>query len=185
MDVSQLPEAVFDDSRAMRLFPKPAPKMAVLTLVPRTDDGKELPTFIKPRAGGVQVFYGNYYSLIDHEGVVRRGSAEAQWEAMHARVGPYHWVKIVTPQGYVADRRCRIVTLIPAENGDTVEEHNDEVNLGDWIVRQPGDELQYIRLPKYPSFYYSQAEAEALGLVDMTAEEFSTWAVERAHAMIE
>lgn len=184
MDASELPEIVFDDTRALTLYPRPEPKQAVLILIPRTEDGDELPTFIRPRAGGLQVFYGNFYGLIDADGIVRRGSAQAQWEAMHVMVKPGYWVKVTTPHGYQATETCRIVTLIPAENGGEVREHSDIVNPGDWIVRQPGGELQYIRAAKYSTFYYTQPEAESAGLHLMTPDLFAAWAIEQARALI-
>ncbi len=178
-----LPEVTFDEGQARTIFPKPAPKQAVLITIPLTEDGQELPTIIKPLAGGLQVFYGSFYGLLNSDGDVRRGSARAQWENMHVKVGPGYWVKVTLPKAYQADQACRIVTLIPsAQGGDVVREHSDIVHPGDWIVRQPGGELQYIRAAKYSDFYHTQEEAEALGLQLMTPAEFSAWAIEQARA---
>jgi len=184
MAKAELPEVVFDDARAVRLFPRPEPKMAVRIFIPRSESGEELPTAIKPKAGGLQVFYGDFYGLVDEVGDVRRGSAKDQWEVMHVKVDPLHWVKVLTPQGYVAAEPCKIVTRILGQNGDIIPEHFDVVNPGDWIVKQPGGELQYIRAAKYPKFYFTQEEAEERGLGGMGSEEFAAWAVEQARRLI-
>jgi hypothetical protein len=150
-----------------------------LVKIPLTDDGSEIPTFIKPGWGGVQVFYGDYYAIII-DGVVDYGSAKLQWEQMHTPVRPGYWVKTVVPTAYRAQEVCRIVTLIPDKNGD-IKEANYVLQPGEWIVQQPGGEVQHIKAAKFGGIYFSQEEAEVLGLTGMTLDEFSTWAVAQAH----
>ena len=179
-----LPAVVFDEDRARFIYPIAEPKLAVLITIPKAEDGQELPTTLQPLAGGLQVFYGSYYGIVNEEGNVRRGSAKAQWENMHVKVGPGYWVKVTLPRAYQSDQTCRIVTLIPSPDGDIVREHNDIVDPGDWIVRQPGGELQYIRAAKFSKFYYSQEGAEERGLHLMTPAEFSAWAIEQARTVL-
>lgn len=184
MNPDTIPRVVFEFSRARILYPKPEPKHAVLIRIPRTEDGRELPAFIKPRTGGLQVFYGDFYGLVDAEGIVRRGSARAQWEAMHVMVKPGFWVQTATPWGYQVTTTSRIVTPTPSESGETAREQDDVMNPGDWIVRQPGGKLQYIRDAKYKTFYFTHAEAQERGLHRMSPEEFTAWAVGRARSLI-
>lgn len=185
MALPDVPEVRFDETVAIPIFPRPVPKMAVLVPIPTTsagDDESELPTFIKPEWGGVQVFYGDYYGIVV-DGVVVYGSAKDQWEAMHTQVKPELWVKTAVPTAYQATEACRIVTLVPTDDGN-VREADYTLELGDWIVRQPGGEVQHIKLAKYDGIYYSRGEAEACGLDHMTPEEFAAWAVEQVRATV-
>lgn len=134
-----IPEVRFNAALGRPIFPRPTPKNAVLVSIPTAQDGAELPTFIRPRWGGVQVFYGDYYAIVI-EGRVAYGSAKEQWEAMHSAVRPGYWVKTAVPLAYMATEACRIVTLIPSDDGG-VREANHVLQPGDWIVSQPGGEL--------------------------------------------
>lgn len=182
MASSDVPEVRFDESAAHPIFPKPVPKKAVLVPIPDTEHGDDLPTFIKPEWDGVQVFYGDYYAIIV-SGVVAYGSAEEQWEAMHTQVRPETWVKTAVPLAYQATEPCRIVTLIP-EVGGMVRETSYVLAEGDWIVRQPGGEVQHVKAAAYSGIYYSREEAATLGLDQMTREEFAHWAVEQVQASV-
>lgn len=173
-----IPEVRFDESQARRIFPRPVLKTAVLVPIPLTEDGSTIPTFIEPEWGGIQVFYGSFYGIVI-EGKIAYGSAKEQWEHMHTQVRSEHWVKTAIPAAYRADRPCRIVTLIPSDDG-SIREANFILQHGDWIVRQPGGEVQHIKAAKFAGIYFSDEEAAALGLTLMTLEEFSTWAVRQA-----
>jgi len=60
------------------------------------------------------------------------------------------------------------------------------VHPGDWIVRQPGGEIQYIRERKYCAAYRTVAEAEALGLYEMIKQgTFSGWVKAQAVAAMQ
>lgn len=181
VDEQNLPEVRFDLDMGMPIYPRPVIKHAVLVPIPRTEDGSEIPTFIKPEWGGLEVFYGDYYAIIT-EGMVVYGSAQEQWEAMHTSTSPGYWVKTTVPEAYRASERCRIVTLIPSDDGG-IRETSNVVEPGDWIVRQPGGEVQRISAEKYDKIYFSQQEAEAFGFDQMSDEEFSDWAVARALQM--
>lgn len=182
MVFADVPEVHFDESIAVPIFPRPLLKMAVLVPIPHSEDGSEIPTFIKPEWGGVQVFYGDYYGIVKH-GAIVYGSAKNQWEAMHTRVTDELWVKTAVPHAYQATETCRITTLIPAGK-DEVREASFTLEPGDWIVRQPGGEVQHIKAANYGHIYYSQSEAEVFGLNSMT-EEFASWAVEQAQAAVD
>lgn len=174
----QIPEVRFDFEQAAPVFPRPAAKTAILIPIPLTEGGDQLPTFIRPEWGGVQVFYGDYYGIVvDGEAVY--GSAEDQWEAMHTQLEPGIWVKTGIPQAYQADAACRIVTLIPEEDGN-VREASYVLSPGDWILRQPGGEVQHVKAKKFGDIYFSPEKADQLGLTDMSQEEFSLWAVKAA-----
>jgi hypothetical protein len=178
---ANVPEVKFDPERAHRIFPRPIAKHAVLIQIPQAKGGDTLPTFIRPDWGGVQIFYGSYYGVIARGGVVY-GSAKLQWEAMHALIKPGYWVKTTIPTAYRATEPCRIVTLIPTEDG-TVREANYVLAAGDWIVRQPGGEVQHIKAGKYNDIYFSDEEAAALGLTNMTDLEFADWAIAQAKSL--
>jgi hypothetical protein len=156
--------------------------MAALVPIPHAEDGSEITTFIKPEWGGVQVFYGSYYGIISN-GVVIYGSAKDQWEAMHSQVRHEHWVKTAVPLAYQASGPCRIVTLIPADDGG-VREANYTLEPSDWIVRQPGGEVQHVKAAKFGAIYFSHEEAVALGLTGMTSDEFADWAVGQVRRVV-
>lgn len=178
MNVHHVPEVHFDQAMAFPIYPRPSVKHAVLVIMPLTEDGAELPSFIRPQWGSVQVFYGSYYAIVDSDkGVVAYGSAREQWEAMHSPIRPGYWVKTAVPYAYQATGPCRIVTLIPNAQGD-VREADYVLDTGDWIVRQPGGEVQHIKLAEYERLYFSAEEAASRGLTAMSADEFAKWAVE-------
>lgn len=174
------PEVQFDHAKAIRIFPRPNLKHAVLVPIPQAASGDDLPTFIEAEWGQPQVFYGSYYAIIKGDRVIY-GSARVQWEAMHSAVGtmPGFWVKTAIPIAYQATEVCRVVTLIPTEGG-SVREANFILKPGDWVVRQPGGEVQHIKQEKAPQLYYSMEEAMELGLHTMSAEQFATWAIAQA-----
>ena len=176
--MTTVPEVRFDASSATRVFPRPEVKNAVLVKIPRTEDGSEIPTFIKPEWGGVQVFYGDYYGVIS-EGTLAYGSAKEQWEAMHVSLGPGYWVKTAVPTAYKATEPCRIVTLIPNDDG-SIREANYTLQTGDWILRQPGGEVQHVRAAKYEKIYLTENEVAINGLQEMTDAEFGEWALSQA-----
>lgn len=179
-----IPRVNFDDGRAFPIYPKPVAKHAALVRVPMTDDGFEVPTLIKPEWGGIQNFLGDYYAIIRADGVVRYGSARLQWEAMHTRLAPAYWVKTAVPLAYRATEVCRVVTYVLDQAGDTTREVSCRLEPNDWIVKQPGGEVQHITESKYREAYFSQAEAEALGLPAMSAEEFAAWALAEARPFV-
>jgi hypothetical protein len=179
LDPPEVPEVQFDEYMAVPIFPRPVVKHAVLVRIPITDDGAEIPTFIKPEWGTVQVFYGDYYAIIGNDGSVIYGSARIQWEQMHSLTSPGYWVKTAVPLAYQVSESCRIVTLIPSDDGG-IREASVNLQPGDWIVRQPGGEVQHIKEAVFETLYFSQEEAEQLGLTAMTAEQFAEWAVARA-----
>lgn len=170
-----VPEARFDEFEAVRVFPRPVVKHAVLIPIPRTEDGMDIPTFIRPSWGGRQVFYGDYYGFVK-DGKVDYGSAKEQWEAMHAEIEPGYWVKTGIPTAYQAVAPCRIVTLIPSDDGG-IREANYVLAPGDWVLRQPGGEIQHVKQANYPAIYFTQDEAVELGLTTMTNGSFADWAL--------
>jgi hypothetical protein len=178
----EIPEVHFDVSRAQAIYPRPILKNAVLVRIPKTSDGYEIPTFIRPEWDGIQVFYGNYYA-IHKNGEVAYGSAKEQWIAMHSQVRPGLWVKTAIPYAYRATEVCRIITLIPSNDGG-IKEANTILQPGDWIVRQPGGEVQHVKATNYPDIYYSQNEAGELGLTRMSSEDFVQWALTQASASL-
>ncbi|MCA9309372.1 hypothetical protein KC973_03275 [Candidatus Saccharibacteria bacterium] len=182
MSDHDVPQVVFDESSATRIFPRPELKNAALVTIPMAEGGHEIPTFISPEWGGVQVFYGSYYAIIV-DGAVAYGSAREQWELMHTNMKPGWWVKTGVPTAYQATERCRIMTLIPTEDGN-VREANYTLDPGDWIVRQPGGEVQHIKNQKFEAIYYTEDEVLELGLNTMTTEEFAQWAVSRAGSLL-
>ncbi len=137
---------------------------------------------IKLETGGVQVFYGDFYVILQGS-MVRYGSARLQWENMHTEFLPGLWVKTKVPLAYSTDRACRIVTLVEDDDG-AFREMGYDLAPGDWIVRQPGGEVQHIKPHKYPEAYFSEEEALALGLYQLSAEEFAEWAIAQAHATV-
>ena len=186
MASSPIPEVRFDQEVARPIFPRPVLKHATLVRIPQTDDSAELPTYIKPEWGGVQVFYGDYYGIIgllEGKSVVIYGSAKEQWEAMHTLIVPGYWVKTAVPTAYAATEPCRIVTLIPTDDG-SIREANFILEVGDQIVRQPGGEVQHVKAAKFDGIYFSDSEAQALGLTDMSAEQFAEWAVSQVRQSI-
>ena len=149
MAKENVPVVKFDFSKGKRIFPRPVEKTAVLVAVPLTESGDELPVFIAPEWGGVQVFYGSYYAVLNTQaGVVAYGSARIQWENMHTQTRPgsdgSKWVKTAVPTAYRADGPCQIITLIPTE-GDGVREASYTLKANDLIVRQPGGEIQHVK----------------------------------------
>lgn len=179
VDPGSVPEVVFDASVAVRIFPRPIVKNAAIVTIPITSDGSELPVFIKPEWGGVQVFYGSFYLIINSEGGPGYGSARKEWEDMHFEVRPNYWVKTGVPTAYQATAPCSITTHIPSDDGG-VREAIYVLEVGDWIVRQPAGEVQHVKARQYGRIYFSQEEAKALGLNEMSAEAFADWAVAQA-----
>lgn len=178
----EIPEVRFDDSIARPIFPRPELKCAVLVHIPQVEDGNELPTFIKPEWGGVQIFFGDYYAIING-GEVIYGSAKEQWEAMHTQITDDRWVKTGIPIAYRATETCRVVTLIPEKDG-SIREASTTLQPGDWVVRQPGGEVQHVKAEKYPKIYFDDHEADALGLTNLTREDFAAWAVSQVSSHI-
>jgi hypothetical protein len=178
LEPTEVPEVKFDETRAKEIFPRPVVKHAVLVRIPVTDDGSEVPTFIKPEWGTVQVFYGDYYAIISEDGAVAYGSAKVQWLQMHKQLSPGYWVKTEVPVAYQADEVCRIVTLIPSDDGG-IREASFMLKSGDWIVRQPGGEVQHIKAEKFGKIYFSLEEAENLGLTAMSSGQFAEWALDQ------
>jgi hypothetical protein len=170
----QVPEVRFNEEETYRIFPRPIAKCAVLVQIPLTNDEQEMPTFIRPSWGGVQVFYGNYYAIVEN-GVVVYGSAKDQWLAMHSQIKPGYWVKTAVPTAYQATATCRIVTLIPSDDGG-IREASYTLEPGDWIVRQPGGEVQHIKAAVFEDIYFSREEARSLGFNLMTDTDFAIWA---------
>lgn len=174
-----VPEVHFDRTQARRIYPRPQLKQAVLVPIP-VANGDNLPTFIQAEWGQVQVFYGNYYLIIKN-GVGVYGSAREQWVAMHTEMRPGYWVKTAIPLAYQVTETCRIVTLIPTNDGsDSIREASFIMKSGDWAVLQPGGELQHIKQEKFNTIYFSKEEVGSLGLADMSEEEFARFAIETA-----
>ncbi len=178
----EIPEVRFDMENARPVFPRPNLKHAVYITIPHTDTQDELPTFITPEWGGVQVFYGDYYGIVQ-DGKVIYGSAREQWEQMHTVVAPGYWVKTSIPTAYRATEKCRIVTLIPTDDG-SIREANYVLNIGDWILRQPGGEVQHVKAEKFEGIYFSDIEIAELGLLRMTGEEFAQWATAQVRDLV-
>ncbi|MFZ1301532.1 MAG: hypothetical protein WAQ27_03065 [Candidatus Microsaccharimonas sp.] len=176
MPQAEVPEVRFSFDDAYPIYPRPQVKNAALVHIPLLEEGGDLPTFIRPEWGGVQVFYGDYYAIVK-DGEVIYGSAKEQWEAMHTETypGSGSWIKTAVPLAYRASEACRIVTLIPDESG-AIKEASFVLKPQDWIVRQPGGEVQHIKAEKYPTIYFTPAEAVELGLTQMSATEFADWA---------
>lgn len=178
-----IPEVKFDPSLGVRIFPRPEPKNAVLVPMPAIAGSEmEIPTFIKPEWGGLQVFYGSYYAVIK-EGKVVYGSAKDQWEAMHQMVRPGFWVKTAVPTAYQAQEACKIITFIPDDSGD-IKEASFTLKPNDWIVRQPGAEVQHVKAENYEHIYFTSLEATSLGLTLLSSDEFAAWATDRAYNLI-
>lgn len=175
-----LPVVKFDESIAARIFPRPELKMAAFMPIPRLEGGVELPTFIRAEWGEVQQFLGDYYVVIK-DGKVIYGSAQLQWELMHVQIAPGRWVKVGIPTAYQATESCRVTTMILLEDG-ALRETSVELQSGDWIVRQPGGEVQHIKAAKKPQIYFTAEEAADLGLDAMTQLEFSNWALTQVAA---
>ena len=171
-----LPIVRFDESIAERVFPRPELKRAAFVPIPEIE-GVELQQLIVPEWGGVQQFLGSYYAIII-DGRVAYGSAREQWELMHVQVegSPGLWVKTGVPMAYEAMVPCRVITLILQEDS-SVRETSVSLNPGDWVLRQPGGEVQHVQAAKMGRIYFSREEALQLGLVDMTNEQFAQWAI--------
>ena len=179
MDLSEVAELVFDHDKAGPIFPRPVVKTAQLVRLPRVGEQK-VPISIQPEWGGVQTFLNDFYLVQGEDGTY--GSAGHQWLAMHTLIiGETLWVKTTVPMAYVTDATVRIVTLLPdPEDSSRVVEANQIAIPGDWIVCQPGGEIQPIKAVKYPKIYFSHDEAVSLGLPDMTLDQFTAWAIEQA-----
>ena len=186
--MSSVPEAKFQSEKAIRYFPRPDVKWAVLVPV-----HPEFPTFIQPEwdteGNCPQVFIGDYYLIIDDAGRGRYGSAQIQWENMHRRV-PFSrhlgarppatgWVKVLCPMGYEVDEACELVTLIPTSTSE-IRESRKLIQPGTLVLRQPGGEFQFVRPVDRAATYYEPAEADKLGLTPMTPDEFTDWVVAQA-----
>ena len=176
-----LPVVQFDPSIAVRIFPRPELKTAAFMPIPRLEGGVELPTFIRAEWGEVQQFLGDYYVVI-RDGKVIYGSAQLQWELMHVQITPGQWVKVGIPTAYQATEPCRVTTMILLEDG-ALRETSVELQPGDWIVRQPGGEVQHIKAEKMPNIYFTASEVAELGLDTMTQPEFSDWALAQVAAV--
>ncbi len=176
-----LPVVKFDDAQAVPIFPRPELKCAVLVVTPRAQDGSELPTVIWAEWGQPQMFLGDFY-LIIRGGVGVYGSAKLQWKNMHTQISSDKWVKTAVPIAYQTTRRCTVVTLIIDED-NSLREAKTVVESGDWVVKQPGGEIQHIRAAKFPKIYFLANEATELGLVDMSQADFAEWAVAQARAV--
>ncbi|HSH18110.1 MAG TPA: hypothetical protein VK978_01880 [Candidatus Saccharimonadales bacterium] len=186
MTTTNVPEVRFDAGLAQPIFPRPVLKNAVLVHIPRTETGSLIPTFIKAEWGDLQVFYGDYYAIIgdeDDRKVVIYGSAKEQWENMHTPVAPGFWVKTAVPTAYQATEPCRIVTLIPSADGN-IREANFVLAPGDWVVRQPGGEVQHIKQAKFAGIYFSHEEANELGLTYLPHQQFAIWAVQQVRQSV-
>jgi len=182
------PVHVFDVSRATPWFPRPVVKWAIRVPVP-----DNFPTFIQPewdQTGTTpQVFYGSYYLMLDPHGRGRYGSAAVQWEAMHTQldlaqvvigVPTAAYVKIAVPIGYRVTNRCRIATSVPLGGGHVFESEK-EVEAGTLILRQPGGEIQHVRAVDEVETYFSNGEAQHLGLHHILADGiFPAWATNQA-----
>lgn len=180
--MNTVPEVQFDAEQAERIFPRPVLKQAVLIPIPNAEGGDELPSYIRPEWGGLQVFFGDYYGIV-HNGEVVYGSAKDQWELMHTQVEPDFWVKTAVPTAYQATEPCRIVTLIPSEFGG-FREANYVLKTGDWVVRQPGGEVQHVKAEKFGDIYFSHEEAAELGLTELSNEAFAEWARTKVQARV-
>lgn len=181
MSDNDLPVVKFDDNAALRIFPRPELKTADFVQTPRTQDGSELPTVIQAEWGQPQMFLGDFYVIV-RDGVVVYGSAAIQWRFMHTEMEPGRWVKTGIPLAYQATEHCTVVTLIMGED-NSIREAKTVVNPGDWVVKQPGGEVQHIRAAKYPTIYFTAQEAQDLGLVHLTSEQFAAWAVAHIKAL--
>jgi hypothetical protein len=182
MTEKDVPEVTFDLERAFPIYPRPELKNAVLIMPPVAVGGGDLITSICPEWGGVQSFLGDFYAIV-REGVVVYGSAKDQWENMHEQIMPGYWVKTAVPLAYQATERCRIITLVPNDLGG-IRETSFTIEASDWIVRQPGGEIQHIKQAKYSTIYFTDAEVWELGLTNISAETFKKWAsgYVKAHA---
>jgi hypothetical protein len=182
---ASIPEVRFDHARAQRIFARPDNvKHAVLVTIPSLSGGELLPVFIEPEwseKGNVQrqVFYGAFYAIVDAQGNVIYGSAKDQWELMHTAIRPGgYYVKTCVPRAYQATETCRVVTLIPQSDG-SIKEASYTLEPGNWIVMQPGGEVQHVKAEKYNRIYFTQAEAEELGLTEMSDAEYRDWVIEQ------
>jgi hypothetical protein len=177
----------FRDDLAIPRFPRPVVKWAVLVpiqenyctwITPEWDDDGTAP----------QNFEGSYYLVIDEDGKGRYGSAKLQWENMHHKlpmtrlitgVPAIGWVKVEVPTGYHVTEDCVMVTsLIPIPGLHEVPKK--AIKAGTLVLRQSGNEVQFVRPENEDSAYFSEDEARALGLYDMTLPEFQEWAVAQA-----
>lgn len=184
----KLPEAKFDPTKARPVYPKPQVKFATLVPIPH-----EYPTFIQPEwdTDGTtpQVFYGDYYLILDRNGRGRYGSARDQWENMHRHVPldriiggtpAMAWIKVLVPQGYAVSEECVIITLIPTEDGQDIRESRKAIKSGTLVLQQPGGEFQFVRPQDQATTYYSHEEAQDLRLYDMDQVQFENFVFEQA-----
>ena len=165
------------------IYPRPELKQAVLVVIPEpaTNADDLLPTFIQTGWGQVMTFFGSYYGVVVN-GVIDYGSAKIQWENMHTLLDQTRglWVKTGIPQAYQIQRPSRLTTMTPGNPRETVYTFRP----GDWLVRQPGGELQHIKFEKIDGIYHTDVEAHALGLNQMSPEQFADWAVAQASAKL-
>lgn len=181
-ELALIPEITFDETLSERVYPRAELKHATLVRVPVLD-GVPLATYIRPEWGGVQFFQGNYYLIIGEDGAARYGSAYYQWLNMHSEITAGYWVKTAIPTAYQVDRQCRLVTLIPTIEGG-VAETNYVMAPNDWVLRQPGGEIQHVKIVKFPDSYYSREEAADLGLHGMSGKQFRDWAIAQVSSLI-
>ncbi|RYH28866.1 MAG: hypothetical protein EON54_22985, partial [Alcaligenaceae bacterium] len=142
MSETEIPVVTFDEAQAVRIFPRPELKSAVYVPIAKLGE-LELNTYLLAEWGGPQQMLGDFYAII-RDGRVAYGSARLQWEAMHYQISADSWVKVGIPRAYQATEHCRITTLI-LQDGSSITETNYVLQPGDWIVRQPGGEVQHIK----------------------------------------
>lgn len=101
---------------------------------------------------GTMDFHGSYVQVFDREtGQPDYGCALDEWLAMHERVEdePDGWIKTASVQAYQTDRAGTLVTRLAGGSFETVA----PVEVGDWIVRQIGGEVQHIKADTFPKLY--------------------------------
>ncbi len=181
MSETETPVVTFDETRAVRIFPRPELKEAVYVSVAKLDNEFELNTYLRPEWGGVQQMMGDFYAIIKHGRVVY-GSARLQWESMHYQISEDEWVKVGVPLAHPVTERCRVITLILQDDA-TLKEASVELQPGDWIVRQPGGEVQHIMKEKLRQIYFGADEIVEHGFDDMSDEQFRDWVLEHIRAL--
>lgn len=181
--VGDIPRLEFDEATARTFFPRPVPKNALLFAPPIPEGGGEQATNIRPKWGGVQSFFGQFY-VVGSGSEVGYGSAKIQWELMHRQIDPERlpalWVKVTPVMAYLATGRAMLYTFVHDPSGGT-RETGVEVSPGDWVVQQVGLEVQRIEPSDFSRLYFTEQEAADLGL---TRETFDQWAIRQARESI-